>query len=103
MANFVVGIGEMEADTAALSVDWPPHLTGDIGILLVQSANEPVATPTDWTAIESQGSGTGGSAGSVAIQAFWKRAASAAEAAVTVADAGNHTIAAIWTVAGCLA
>lgn len=101
MAIYYQDRSETYGGTGALSVVWPRHLTNDIGVIIVQTANETVGEPTGWTRIGTeQGSGTGGSAGSVLVTAFYKRAASAAEGNVTVADPGDHAIAAMYTFRG---
>lgn len=88
----------------AIAPAWPTHLTGDIGILLVQTSNQAVVAPSGWTEITGspQGTGTAGAAGSTRLCAFWKRAASAAETAPTVADSGNHQMGVILTFRGCI-
>lgn len=102
MAIAPFSVGVWTTGTGALTVPWGAHLTNYVGMMFVHHANQAVATPTDWTAIESQGTGTGGSAGSVGLQMFWKRAASAAESDVSVADAGDHTFAVIRVFSGVL-
>jgi hypothetical protein len=90
----------------ALSVSWPSsHMADDIGLLVVETANEPIATPSGWTPVTngSQGVGTAGSLTATGLQVFWKRAASGAEAAATAADPGDHWVGMIYTFRGCIA
>jgi hypothetical protein len=96
-------VGAVSQSTGALSVAWPTHLTDDIGVLFVETANQAVAAPGGWTLIAEPGTGTAGTAGATRLSAFWKRAASAAEANVTVADTGARQTAFIQTFRGCIA
>jgi hypothetical protein len=90
------------SSAAGSDVVWPVgHQPDDIGLLLVETANETVATPAGWTLLDSIGTGTAGAAGSVALWAFWKRATTAAEANAVVADAGDHIRARILAFRGC--
>lgn len=71
---------------------WPTHQAGDLGLLLVETANEPIATPSGWTQIGStQGCGTAGGDGT-ALQVFYRIAIGSSEAAPNVPDSGNHTL-----------
>ena len=99
---WVHAVGEIQFGTGALTVTWPAHTTNDVGILLVESANETVATPTDWTALTPQGSGTAGAAGSTAIYPFWRRAAGAGTASASVTDPGDHAVAQIVVIRNAL-
>ena len=85
--------GTFTIGTGAISVPVPAtYSAGDILILLVNTANEAVATPDGWTQVDNspQGTGTAGSAGGVRLYAFWKVSA-ASESAVDIADAGSYT------------
>jgi hypothetical protein len=97
-----VANGPVTGSTGALSVAWPTHETDDIGILWVETANQTVSTPAGWTLIANTGTGTAGNASATALWAFWKRAASAAEAAVAITDTGTRQTAFIQTFRGCL-
>lgn len=85
--------GTFTIGTGAISVPVPAtYSAGDILLLLVNTANEAVATPSGWTQVDNspQGTGTAGSAGGVRLYAFWKVSASS-ESAVSIADAGSYT------------
>jgi len=85
--------GDFTIGTGAISVPVPAlYSTGDILVLLVNTANEAVTAPEGWTQVANspQGTGTAGSAGAVGIQAFWKVSA-ASESAVSIGDAGSYT------------
>lgn len=100
----------VEAGTAAgsltvASVPWPAHAAGEVGVLVVETANQPIATPSGWTAVPngSQGVGTAGSTTATGLQVFWRRAASGAEAAVSLTSTGDHVNGRILTFRGCIA
>jgi hypothetical protein len=96
------------ATSGAVLLNWPTQLTNDIGLMFIETANQPIATPSGWNAIAnaSQGVGTAGSVTATCLQVFWRRAASAAESAVTIlgaANTGDHIIGVIIGVRGCVA
>lgn len=74
---------------------------GDFLLLLVESANEVIATPSGWTQVASspQGTGTAAAAGGVRLGVFWKIAGSS-ESSPSIADTGNHTTAQIFRFTG---
>lgn len=97
-----LGQGAIASGVGAGSVAWPAgHQADDIGVLMVETANESVATPSGWTLLGNTGTGTAGAAGSVAIWVFWKRATSAAEANASFADPGDHFRGRMMAFRGC--
>lgn len=104
-------LGTTVGGSTSINVAWPTHQAGDIGILLVGTRNEPVATPSGWNAVAngSQGNGTPGMVGSglatdgTGLQVFWRRAVSSSEAAAAVLDGGSRQQGLILTVRGCVA
>lgn len=85
--------GTFTFGTAAISVPPPSaYANGDLLVLLVNSANQAITTPSGWTqfANSPQFTGTAGAAGGVRIAAFYKYA-SGVEPSVTVADTGSYT------------
>lgn len=76
---------------------WPTHATNDVGVIftLTRSADTP-GTPTDWTEILAINNSTN------KVNAYWKRAASAAESDVTVPDPGQYCITQMITIRGCV-
>lgn len=100
-------LGTFQANVGAVTVAWPAHLTNDIGILIVETANEAVVLGTnsaDWTQLTSspQGTGTAGGTAATRLTAFWSRATSAAMGSVGINDSGDHNMAVIFTVRGCV-
>jgi hypothetical protein len=97
----VIAVGAAAAGLGAVSVVWPTHKTNDIGMLLSETANEAVATGTGFTALSPVGTGTAAATDAVRLSMQWKRATSAAEPDVAIADAGDHVLCRIITVRGC--
>jgi hypothetical protein len=98
--------GAAVSNTIAVSPAWPTHLTNDIALLFVESANEAItlSTPAGFVEITNSPQGTGTAAGTAAtrLAVFWCRATSSAMGAPTVADPGDHVIAQILTFRGCV-
>jgi hypothetical protein len=92
------------AAASGATIVWPSHLTNDIGVLIVETANEAVtiSSPSGWTEFSvSPRSSTGATSGNATrMTAFWKRAASAAEANVVTSNPGNHVAGVIITFSG---
>lgn len=84
-----------ESGTGALTVGaLTGTQAGDIAILFVESANQTIATPTDYQVLAIQvGTGTAGAAGAVRIASFYRILEDVADTATEVADSGNHTTA----------
>lgn len=100
-----LGAGAKAEGTGAIIPALPAGIQpGDILLLPVESANEAVATPTDWGAVADspQGTGTGGGTTATRLTALWKRA-TAIESAPTIADPGDHAIGQILAFRGCIA
>ncbi len=97
-------VGSAVSGTGAISPAWPTHQSGDVALLIVETANQAVtlSTPAGFVAVTNSPQGTGTAAGTSAtrLTVFWKRATSSAEATPTVADSGDHQIARIITFRG---
>lgn len=94
--------GTAVGGAAGFNVSWPGHLTDDIGLLLVNTSNQALATPAGWTLVGTTGTGTAATADSAAIYVFWKRATSGAEPVAVIPDSGDHQVAVIVTFRGCV-
>ena len=84
--------GAFTAGTGSIVVPEPvTKWTGDLLLLVVNTANQPIAAPSGWTQVANspQGTGTGGSAGATSIQAFWLIAGPYLYD-VTLPDAGSY-------------
>lgn len=101
-----VAASNLVEGTGAISVAWPSHQAGDIGLLFVEHADStPVATPSGgWATFtgSSQGIGTDNSITRTHLQVFWLRATSGAMGDASVADSGDHTMGTILTFRGCV-
>jgi hypothetical protein len=93
--------GTAVANATLNTVTWPTHAANDVALLIVQTDAEASSLVTAAGFVEVTGSpqttGTAAATNAVALQVFWKRATGAAEANVTLADAGDHTFAQILT------
>jgi hypothetical protein len=96
--------GTVVASTGPVTVVWPAHVTDDIALLFVESANEAVSltTAAGFVAVTNQGTGTAGVAGATRLSVFWCRATSSAQASPVVADSGTRQTAFIMTFRGCI-
>lgn len=76
--------------------------TDDLLLLVIETANEPIAAPTDWTQVSAspQGTGTAASATATAVQIFWRRKPAAGYTDPVLPDAGDHILARIAVVRG---
>lgn len=105
MAVSFLSCGAVAASTTGQNVSWPngTYGAGDLGLMLIETANEAIAIPSGWSEVVNspQGGGTSGvDATATRGTVCWKQAASGAEADVTLADAGDHTIAQILAFRG---
>lgn len=98
--------GTLAAGTGNVTVVWPSHATDDIGLLVVESANQAIAltTPAGFVEIPDspQGTGTAGGTTSTRLAVFWCRATSGSMASPVVTDPGDHACAYIVTFRGCI-
>jgi hypothetical protein len=86
----------------ALTVPWPAHQTGDIGILIVQTEGEAVSltTAAGFTLIDTINHSD---AGWTQLTCYWHRATSSAMASAVVAATLDFISASIMVVRGCVA
>lgn len=98
--------GALVSSSGEATVTWPSHSTGDIGLLLCETANETLslATAAGFSSVSAspQGAGTAASQQATLLTAFWCRATSNQMTAPTLADPGSHVIARMFTVTGCV-
>lgn len=95
----VVGVGAVSAGVGAVTPALPSGIQeNDILILFAESlGSDPAMTVSDWTAVPG-----GAIAGTTTrLSVFWKRAGSS-ESAPTTSDTGDHQIAGIMAVRGCV-
>jgi hypothetical protein len=98
---FVAASAEFTSTAAPTAVLPTGHVVNDILVLVLQSSNESIATPTGYTQLGPQnGIGTAVTAGSLRMGIFWKRD-NGAEVAPTIADSGDHTYGVMLAIRGC--
>jgi len=72
--------GTAAAATNNITVAWPTHQIGDIGLLIVETANQAVtlSTPAGFVEVTNspQGTGTAGGTTATRLSVFWARATS---------------------------
>lgn len=73
----------------ALSVPWGSHAKYDIGVLLVSTANVPVATPAGMTLLGAAGVGVSGGGNSSRLSVFYRIAESGSEANIPLPSPGS--------------
>jgi len=92
MAISFVGAGTAAGLIAGITLTVPAgYAAGDLGIILVETANQDLTTPSGWTLVTNspQGTGTAGAAGGTRLYVFYK-ILTASESSVATADSGDH-------------
>lgn len=94
------GAGGEVSGTGAVSPAWPAHVAGDVALLFVESRGGDAVTLSNaqgFAAVAGSPQNINAPANGTRLSVFWARATSAAMAAPTVADPGNHVYARILT------
>ena len=88
--------GASSGNSAGFTLAWPTHVADDVGILLLETYDysSELSLPAGWSAIPTSPLVDTGVA---VLHAYWKRAASGAEADVSIPDLGDHAFANIVT------
>ena len=98
MAASYVGIGTYSAVTTSLTLGVPAGaVNGDLLIMVIETANQPIASVSGWNKEATFGVGTAGGTG-VAFDVFSK--IMSGDTSVSVGDAGNHTYGVILAIRG---
>lgn len=81
---------------------WPAHAIFDVGLLFVETANEPVtlSTPAGFELLHEGGVGTAGATDATRTTVFWCRANTTSMATPVIADAGDHVAAILFCIRG---
>lgn len=88
--------------TGAVSAPWPTgHIAGQLGLLIIETANEVVPIVANWTLLADVGVGVAGGASATRCTVYARIAESASEADAEIGDAGDHVVAVIATFDGC--
>jgi hypothetical protein len=82
--------GTFEASVGALTPDPPAGDAGDLLILVIETADTPASSITNWTFVTSQHASGGTLATQTAMAVFSRVADGGAGDTPTVADSGNH-------------
>jgi hypothetical protein len=97
--------GARAAGNGNVTVSWPAHQTDDIGLLFLESANEPYTLTAANGFVEvansPQGTGTAGDVGATLLSVYWARATSGSMSGPQTGDPGNHSHGIIITFRGC--
>lgn len=75
---------------------------GDLGILIVETANQTITTPTGWTGPVATGTGTAGAAAATMLQIFYRASITSGEVSggIAISDSGDHQNAVLLTYSG---
>lgn len=91
---FLWSVGTPAGSTGVISPAWPVHQAGDVALLFIETANQPVtfSNAAGFTEVSGSPQGTGPSGNTVAtmMSVFWARATSSSMGAPTTNDPGNH-------------
>lgn len=99
MAVSFVAAGTFAAGGSTLSVAWPSHSAGDVGLLLVESAvYGDTVSASGWTEVSA--SPVGNVAAAHKLSAFYRVAESGSESNASVGTATNHIAAQILVFSG---
>lgn len=104
-APTVSAIGTEQFGIGDITVAWPTHAAGDLGILSVETANQEVPTPSTggtWEIMASspQSGGTTGGTNGYRGSNFIIEAVDGAMPSVTITDVGDHALGVITVVSG---
>jgi hypothetical protein len=107
LPTFVAAGTKSEAGPGTnLTPALPSYQTGDVLLMGVETAQQVVALADAAGFTEVDGSpiftGAAGGTGATRLAVYWKRAAGVAEAAPTIWDPGDHTVAVIASFRGCI-
>ena len=97
-------VGTIASGVTDVTVNWPTHQAGDVGILVVETADEAVVLGTPAGFVEIQDSPQAGTApllvNRTRLTAFWCRATSGSMTSPVITDPGDHAVAYIVTFRG---
>ncbi len=99
MIPTVRGVGAVKFGTGAITVvPLVTHVSGDVELMFVETANEAstLDTAAGFAELTNLGQGTGGGTGATRMTVFWRRW-NGSDGSPVVGDSGNHQIARIIT------
>jgi hypothetical protein len=88
----------------SVNVVWPTHLINDIGLVVIETSGNSadLTPPAGWAAIPGTPVTDVATTAGSKLHVWWKRAASAAEAAVATGAATDHVAGRLYTFRGCV-
>jgi len=87
-----VNAGASSGGAGGITVGLPASVAKyDLLVIFCETANEAVSTPSGWTAVTAQGTGTAAGATSTRISIFYK-IHSGSESDVSISDPGDHIV-----------
>ncbi len=93
-----VARGSLSSSLGSVNLAMPAGIaSGDLLLMALETADETVATPSGWAVVTGSPQSV---SGATRLSLFWKRA-SAGEAAVNVADPGDHVLGCVLGFRGC--
>lgn len=92
------------AGTGDVAITLPAHAANDILLLFAETqAVDVVAAPSvAWTEVADSPQSISSGSQNSRLTAFWLRAASSSETNPTITDPGNHCVAGVITITGCI-
>ncbi|MGQ0510090.1 MAG: DUF6701 domain-containing protein [Betaproteobacteria bacterium] len=95
--------GVAVSGTGAVVPPWPAHVAGDVALLVIESRGNQAANLSNaqgFAAVANSPQNVNAPVSGTRLTVYWRRATSAAMAAPTVGDPGNHVRAQIFTYRG---
>ena len=105
MAPVFQAVGtQVNSTGASVSAAWPTHLTNDIGLVVIETSGNSanLTPPAGWVAVPGTPVTDVATTAGSKLHVWWKRAASAAEAAVATGAGTDHVLARLYTFRGCV-
>jgi hypothetical protein len=105
MAPVFQAVGAQQNSTgASVNVAWPTHLINDIGLVVIETSGNSanLTPPAGWAAVPGTPVTDVATIAGSKLHVWWKRAASAAEAAVATGAGTDHVLARLYTFRGCV-
>ena len=105
MAPVFQAVGaQVNSTGASVSAAWPTHLTNDIGLVVIETSGNSanLTPPAGWVALPGTPVTDVATTAGSKLHVWWKRAASAAEAAVATGAGTDHVLARLYTFRGCV-
>ena len=95
---------QVNSTGASVSAVWPTHLTNDIGLVVIETSGNSanLTPPAGWVALPGTPVTDVATTAGSKLHVWWKRAASAAEAAVATGAGTDHVLARLYTFRGCV-